>query len=311
MERDMDIQKGVEGMSGAQVDAAASGGNPQDGPSPGGEGSPQAQNPSGNGQPCSTGANPGQTGPTGMPIGQTGYQPGGAGGYDPYGQGGMTGMGPYPGQSSGMNQGGIPGGNPGQIAFYPPGQPGTSVQGQGPMMGGSTPFAGSFQPGQAQVHPGMNPMASPGMYPGQTAYYSGGYPGAPGAQGQPGMIGNPMNSHTDHSMGGQSSGHMGADAQHIYHDENRFGKVADIAGRFLKGEANTSDIVDGLFSLNFRNDQFWKGAIVGVLAALLLSSETVKHGVATAFGSGSKKTEDKTSDDKKAGKTSSKNKDNV
>jgi len=84
---------------------------------------------------------------------------------------------------------------------------------------------------------------------------------------------------------------MGADAHHIYHDENRFGQMADMVGRFLKGEATTADMVNGLFSLNFRDDQFWKGALLGAVAVLIFNSGAVQQGVGKLFGSKSSDTD--------------------
>ncbi len=244
---------------------------------------PQGQNP-GNGQTGFSGANPGQPGPTGMPTGQTGFQPAGN---DPQGQIGNMGgasppgsfqTGPSPGQFPGMGQADAPGMNPGQMSFYPGAHPGTPPQANGGMPAGSAHSMGPY-PG----YPGSGQMGVPGVHPGQTGYQPGWDPGA-GVQGPGGMPGMETNPHMGSSMEGHGSSHMGADAHHIYHDENRFGQVADMVGRFLKGEANTDDIVNGLFSLNFRDDQFWKGAIAGVIVAMLLSSDMVKQGLAKSFG---------------------------
>ncbi|MEA3386658.1 MAG: hypothetical protein U9Q89_09495, partial [Thermodesulfobacteriota bacterium] len=50
-------------------------------------------------------------------------------------------------------------------------------------------------------------------------------------------------------------------------------------------DANVGEVVNGLFSLNFQDDQFWKGALVGAVAALLLTSETVQSGLTKTVGS--------------------------
>ena len=217
----------------------------------------------GNGQTGSTGMSPGQSGPTGVPPGQAGYQPG-AYGIDA--QGGM------------QQDGGYSGGQP-QMG---------SVPGQSSGMG------------QMGI-PGNNPPQA-GFYPGAQGAAGGAYPG-PGAQGMSGMGGPAMNPQMDHPMGEQGSSHMGASASHIYHDENRFGQVADMVGKFIKGEANTADVVNGLFSLNFRDDQFWKGAIVGVLTAVVLTNDTVKQGLANTFGSVFSPKEKKGESDKEIEKT--------
>ena len=271
---------------------------------------PQGQNP-GNEQTGSTGANPGQagpppgqTGPTGAPPGQTGYQPG-AYGFDAQGgmqqdggyPGGQPQMGPAPGQYSGMGQMGVPGNNPGPAGFYP------GSQGSAGMTGASGPSMGQMGPTPG-YSPGMSQPGQPGAHPGQTGPYPGAYPG-PGVQGMSDMDGPAMNPQMDHSMGGQGPSHMGASADHIYHDENRFGQVADMVGKFIKGEANTADVVNGLFSLNFRDDQFWKGAIVGVLTAVVLTNDTVKQGLANTFGSVFSPKEKKGESDKEIEKTAS------
>jgi len=68
------------------------------------------------------------------------------------------------------------------------------------------------------------------------------------------------------------------------YDAHKYGQMIDTVGRFLNGEANVGEVVDGLFSLNFQDDQFWKGAIVGSVAALLLTSETVQSGLTKTVG---------------------------
>ncbi len=121
---------------------------------------------------------------------------------------------------------------------------------------------GSYFPPYAQVgHPGMMPFQGPDIHP-------------------------PMNP----AESGRGFGHMGADAKHVEHDENRFGQMADMVSRFVQGEATTGDMVKDIFSLNFRNDQFWKGALAGALVALVLNSDMVKQSVGKVFGGASAKT---------------------
>jgi hypothetical protein len=71
---------------------------------------------------------------------------------------------------------------------------------------------------------------------------------------------------------------------HPKYDAHKYGQMIDTVGRFLNGEANVGEVVDGLFSLNFQDDQFWKGAVVGAVAALLLTSETVQSGLTKTVG---------------------------
>ena len=301
MDQSEKIQQGMMEMGPGPV-ASGEGSQPMSGATEGGCGcetcsdephpeqgaQPQGQNP-GNGQTGSTGMNPGQTGPTGPPPGQTGYQPGSYG-FDAQGSmqqdGGYSGSQPQtgsaPGQPSVMGQMGVPNNNPGPAGFY------TGSQGSAGMTGGSGPSMGQMGPTPG-YSPNMSQPGQPGANPGQTGPYPGAYPGT-GAQGMSGMD-------------GQGSGHMGASASHIYHDENRFGQVADMVGKFIKGEANTADVVNGLFSLNFRDDQFWKGAIVGVLTAVVLTNDTVKQGLANTFGSVFSPKEKKGESDKEIEKT--------
>jgi hypothetical protein len=73
-------------------------------------------------------------------------------------------------------------------------------------------------------------------------------------------------------------------SHHPKYDAHKYGQMIDTVGRFLNGEANMGEVVDGLFSLNFQDDQFWKGAVVGAVAALLLTSETVQSGLTKTVG---------------------------
>lgn len=221
---------------------------------------------------CSTGqeGNPGSTGPTGVATGPIGAPVAGVPGTGPQVSTGMTGagapgtanpqMGPPPGQASAQ----FPG--MGQMEFQPSGYPGAGAQGPSAMMGGGMNPQMDFSTGPSMQGPG------PGMQQdasSQDAYQS--------------------------SVGGSGTGYMGESAHHIHHDENRYGQFADMVSRFLNGQATSGDMVNGLFSLNFRDDQFWKGAIVGVLAAVVLNSDMVKQGLAKTFGA---KPEEET--DKKA-----------
>jgi len=211
---------------------------------------------------------------------------------------------PGPAGPTGMNPGytGSPGMNPGQPGSQGPSNPGNPPYSPG-TMGNPGPSAGAFsQPGQA-----FGPL--PGAA--QMGTQSGGYPGqgpqapfppyqpphaapdqpwsqpASGPQGSGPSTGPQMG----HMAPGQDTGYMGADAHHIYHDENRFGQMADLVGRLLKGEATPSDMVNGLFSLNFRDDQFWKGAVLGAVAVFILNNDAVHQGLGKLFGGRASETE--------------------
>jgi hypothetical protein len=67
-------------------------------------------------------------------------------------------------------------------------------------------------------------------------------------------------------------------------EEHKYGQMIDMVGKFLNGEANVGEVVNGLFSLNFQDDQFWKGAVIGAVAALLLTNETVQSGLTKTVG---------------------------
>ena len=126
------------------------------------------------------------------------------------------------------------------------------------------------QMAQPQVAPQMgHPQMAPQM----------GQPQMGAPMGQPQMPGH---------VSGSGCGHMGSSAQHIYHDENKFGQMADMVGRFLKGEATPTDMVEGIFSLNFRNDQLWKGALLGAAAVLIFNSGVVQNSVGKLFGGSEK-----------------------
>lgn len=181
------------------------------------------------------------------------------------------------------------------------------VEGQSRMDGGPAEIPGAtvgqmeaqvhpqpqYQPQQApQVHFAHQfppQQMQPGQYPSQ--YPPAGHPGMTPSQGY--NMSPDMSSHMSPQMNpaasGQGCGHMGADAKHVEHDENRFGQMADMVGRFIEGEAGAADMVKGLFSLNFRDDQFWKGALAGAVASLVFNSDMVKQGVGKVFGGGSSK----------------------
>jgi hypothetical protein len=269
-----DSQAGGMAMAGSQgrQDPAAQGQPRPGGPMMGGE---DALNPPGQGggaeascscsehetnAPAGSGqvpGNPGPSGPAGMNPGQPASQGAWHPGNPPYSPGAMGTPGPSAGPFS----------QPGQAPWSFP----------GPAQMGTQP--GAF-PGQ-----GPHPMFSPpyGAPHNQPPYPPWAHP----ASGPQGPGGPPTGSHMGHPGPGQGVGYMGADAQHFYHDENRFGQMADMVGRFLNGEATTADMVNGLFSLNFRDDQFWKGALLGAVAVLVFNSGAVQQGVGKLFGKGS------------------------
>ncbi len=63
-----------------------------------------------------------------------------------------------------------------------------------------------------------------------------------------------------------------------------YGPFADVVGKALQGQATPHDLINGLLSLQFRDDQFWKGVLVGSAAALLLNSDSLRKKLAGALG---------------------------
>jgi len=90
------------------------------------------------------------------------------------------------------------------------------------------------------------------------------------------------------AMASQAAGPGGAAtdgrSHHPKYDAHKYGQMIDMVGRFLNGEANVGEVVDGLFSLNFQDDQFWKGAVAGAVAALLLTNDAVQSGLIKTVG---------------------------
>lgn len=84
--------------------------------------------------------------------------------------------------------------------------------------------------------------------------------------------------------GGAGFGYTEA-PRHSGHGEEQNGRFADMVGRALQGQATPQDLIGGLLNLNFRDDQFWKGVVVGSVAALLLNSESVRQALTGALGS--------------------------
>ncbi len=54
---------------------------------------------------------------------------------------------------------------------------------------------------------------------------------------------------------------------------------------FAQGNATVSDVIKDFYAQTAQDDQFWKGAIVGAAAAVLLTSDSVRQAMAATFGS--------------------------
>ena len=141
-------------------------------------------------------------------------------------------------------------------------------------------YAG-FMPG-AGINPQMgNPVGQTGIMgqaydPGQQAAWQAWHQQAMAAQQAAQAHAAAMNS----TAAGPADTSTNADPHHLKHEEHKYGRMADTVGRFLNGEANAGDMVDGFLNLNFRDNQFWKGAVVGTVTTFLLTNKTVKESLA-------------------------------
>ncbi len=198
-----------------------------------------------------------------------------------------------------------PGAHPGQ-PFPGPGAPyGQPSAGCGTHPG--QPFPGPGAPyGQPFPGPGAHPgqaFPGPGMQPGQPHSSCGGQQGppSPGYWGQPLQGGGMPGSHPAHGRGcreygqplpGNNIGQCGCGGHGGYpgpagsvqpkHLENQHGQLFGLVNDMVNGDADPSRLASFLESLD---TQFWKGATVGAVATLLLTSDTVKGMVAGGLSS--------------------------
>ena len=91
---------------------------------------------------------------------------------------------------------------------------------------------------------------------------------------------------------GPGFGHAGIPHQE-YGADHHHGPFADMVGKALQGQATPQDLVTGLLNLNFRDDQFWKGVVLGSVAALLFHSGAVRQTLAGVLTSVLGKPEEK------------------
>ncbi|MFH1114892.1 MAG: hypothetical protein V1792_13355 [Pseudomonadota bacterium] len=61
-------------------------------------------------------------------------------------------------------------------------------------------------------------------------------------------------------------------------------QFSEVVGKALQGRATPQDLISGLLNLDFRDDQFWKGVVVGTTAAILFNSNSVRQALAGALG---------------------------
>ncbi|HID97246.1 MAG TPA: hypothetical protein EYP57_03530 [Thermodesulfobacteriaceae bacterium] len=88
-------------------------------------------------------------------------------------------------------------------------------------------------------------------------------------------------SHSGYNSGFQ--GDPGASPHHLKHDEHKYGQMVQIAQRFLNGEADMQDVMNGVSLLEQEGNQFWRGIIAGGLVAMLVSSDTVRDSIGKLF----------------------------
>jgi hypothetical protein len=185
--------------------------------------------------------------------------------------------GPYPGPSSGchpgMGQAAGPGMNgtpfPGQGTFAPSGHP-PGMPDSFHAMNGSHPFYSHYYgpygmaPAQPMPHyaPNNPQYGYSGMpcsdFPGQAAGGPRPYGEMPGGH-------TPGGSHADHGPG------------HPKHNAHQYGQFMGLVNDLANGKADPSQVMSFLGGLD---GQFLKGALVGIGTTLLLTSDSVRKGMA-------------------------------
>lgn len=193
-------------------------------------------------------------------------------------EGAYTYVHPQSGYPAGAPQGpAYPGPNPGVYGTGPAHAPGQ-------MPGGPYPYGAS---GPQGMPPGMT--GPQGISPGMAAPY--GMPGMPPA-------GHPF-PHPGPQFAGPGAAPMGYQQPHAYsqapgqaphvcdhdsdhgpghpkHDAHQYGQFMGLVNDLANGNADASRVMAFLGSLE---NQFWKGALVGVSTTLLLTNDTVKNAI--------------------------------
>jgi hypothetical protein len=170
--------------------------------------------------------------------------------------------------------------------------------GCGEQQGSESPYMhGAWNPGAGPQQMGANPGQAPhyGPYMYNPGYYENpafGPPmGGPHQYVHPGMghhagcsahAGMHWHPHQGPHFG--PSQDPGFGGRHTGHEEQNYGQFADMVGKALQGQANPQDLLSGLLNLNFSGDQFWKGIVVGSVAALLVSNDSMRQAITGALG---------------------------
>jgi hypothetical protein len=89
--------------------------------------------------------------------------------------------------------------------------------------------------------------------------------------GCPGHFGGHPGPHQSHASAQGFPGGPGAD--HFKHDEHRYGQLFGIIQDFANGQPDVSRVMNWVEGCD---TQFWKGALVGAVAAVLIVNPTVK-----------------------------------
>lgn len=63
-----------------------------------------------------------------------------------------------------------------------------------------------------------------------------------------------------------------------------YGQVMTAVEEFAEGDASVGDVLKTLYATTAQDDQFWKGALVGAAATILLTSETVRGAMGKTLG---------------------------
>ncbi|BBO90527.1 hypothetical protein [Desulfosarcina ovata] len=179
-------------------------------------------------------------------------------GYGPTGQPGVQ---PPP---QGMGYGGMDAAyGPAMSGYAPTGQPGVQPPPQGMGYGGMDAAYGPAMPGYAPTgQPGVQPPPQGMGYGGMDAAYGPAIPGY-GPTEQPGIQPPP----------GQSGAGGGIE---------QYGRIAEVVKDMANGEPPDVNKLAAVYS-GF-DAQFWKGALIGAVLSVLLTSETVRTAVAGTMG---------------------------
>ncbi|MFH1114836.1 MAG: hypothetical protein V1792_13050 [Pseudomonadota bacterium] len=139
--------------------------------------------------------------------------------------------------------------------------------------------------------PQMAPVAGAGPHPAHTVHQPGSY-GPPvygHPTGGPPPWGHPVSGHHQHCLHQQPPAygyppHIPFSPTAGSEEGRHHGQFSEVVGKALQGRATPQDLISGLLNLDFRDDQFWKGVVVGTTAAILFNSNSVRQALAGALG---------------------------